>query len=131
AVRRSCGAPIVPRADAPARTGAGTRRDRVKSAFVPAGSARSDRSGSFGSRAPVPWLREMRPPSMPADLDFNGERYVPGVAGEIAYEHWHRYAFARQFVPGRRVLDAACGEGYGTALLAAAAAAAIGVDVDP
>jgi SAM-dependent methyltransferase len=68
---------------------------------------------------------------MPADLDFNGERYIPGTAGDIAYEHWHRYAFARRFAAGRRVLDAACGEGYGTALLAAVAADAIGVDVDP
>jgi SAM-dependent methyltransferase len=68
---------------------------------------------------------------MPADLDFDGERYVPGMPGEIAYEHWHRYAFARRFAAGRRVLDAACGEGYGTALLAAAAADAVGVDVDP
>jgi SAM-dependent methyltransferase len=68
---------------------------------------------------------------MPAHLDFDGERYVPGTPGEIAYEHWHRYAFAQRFAAGKRVLDAACGEGYGTALLAAAAADAIGVDVDP
>ena len=67
---------------------------------------------------------------MPADLDFDGERYVPGIAGEIAYEHWHRYAFARRFAAGRRVLDAACGEGYGTALLAASSVEAVGVDVD-
>jgi len=67
---------------------------------------------------------------MPADLEFNGERYIPGVAGDIAYEHWHRYAFARRFVTGKRVLDAACGEGYGTALLATVAADAIGVDID-
>ena len=43
--------------------------------------------------------------------DFTGERYVPGVAGEIAYEHWHRYAFARRFAAGRRVLDVGCGTG--------------------
>ncbi len=67
---------------------------------------------------------------MPADLRFDGERYVPGVTGEIAYEHWHRYAFALRFAAGRRVLDAACGEGYGTALLATVAAAATGVDID-
>ena len=67
---------------------------------------------------------------MPAALDFTGERYIPGAAGEIAYEHCHRYAFARRFVAGRRVLDAACGEGYGTALLGAVAADAVGVDVD-
>ena len=60
--------------------------------------------------------------SMSADLEFTGERYVPGTAGEIAHEHWHRYAFARRFVAGRRVLDVACGEGYGSALLSEAAA---------
>ena len=48
---------------------------------------------------------------MNADLEFDGERYVPGTPGEIAYEHWHRYAFVRRFAKGKRVLDAACGEG--------------------
>lgn len=67
---------------------------------------------------------------MSAELEFTGERYVPGTAGEIAHEHWHRYAFARGFVAGRRVLDVACGEGYGSALLAGAAAHVTGVDVD-
>jgi SAM-dependent methyltransferase len=64
-----------------------------------------------------------------SDIEFTGERFVPGVPGEIAHEHWHRYAFARQFVAGRRTLDVACGEGYGSALLATAAASVIGVDV--
>ena len=62
---------------------------------------------------------------------FTGERFLPACAGEIAYEHWHRYAFARHYAEGRRVLDAACGEGYGTALLGTAAAEAVGVDIDP
>jgi SAM-dependent methyltransferase len=68
--------------------------------------------------------------NMSADLEFTGERYVPGTAGEIAHEHWHRYAFARAFVAGRRVLDVACGEGYGSALLADAAVHVTGVDID-
>jgi SAM-dependent methyltransferase len=67
---------------------------------------------------------------MPDDLEFTGERYVPGIAGEIAYEHWHRYAFVRRLASGRRVLDVACGEGYGSALLAQAAAQVTGVDID-
>jgi len=62
---------------------------------------------------------------------FTGERYLPGVVGEIAYEHCHRYAFARRVVAGKRVLDAACGEGYGAALLAAAAQSVVGVDIEP
>jgi ubiquinone/menaquinone biosynthesis C-methylase UbiE len=67
---------------------------------------------------------------MASDLTFTGERFLPACAGEIAYEHWHRYAFARQYVEGERVLDAACGEGYGTALLGTKAAGAVGVDID-
>jgi ubiquinone/menaquinone biosynthesis C-methylase UbiE len=65
-----------------------------------------------------------------ADLAFTGERFLPACTGEIAYEHWHRYAFARRFVAGKRVLDAACGEGYGTALLGKVASAIVGVDID-
>jgi SAM-dependent methyltransferase len=67
---------------------------------------------------------------MPSDLEFTGERFVPGIAGEIAHEHWHRYAFARRYVAGKRVLDVACGEGYGSALLAGVAAAVTGIDID-
>lgn len=67
---------------------------------------------------------------MAADLEFTGERYVPGTTGEIAHEHWHRYAFARRYVAGRRVLDVACGEGYGSGLLAASALHVTGVDID-
>jgi len=66
----------------------------------------------------------------PATPAFTGERFIPGCSGEIAYEHWHRYAFARRFAEGRRVLDAACGEGYGTALLGQVAASVVGVDID-
>jgi ubiquinone/menaquinone biosynthesis C-methylase UbiE len=65
-----------------------------------------------------------------ADLTFTGERFLPACTGEIAYEHWHRYAFARRFVAGKRVLDAACGEGYGSALLGEAAVSVVGVDID-
>ena len=46
--------------------------------------------------------------SLPAAPAFTGERFVPNCSGEIAYERWHRYAFAR-FAAGKRVLDAACG----------------------
>jgi SAM-dependent methyltransferase len=66
---------------------------------------------------------------MSDELPFTGERYVPGVQGEIWLEHWHRYHFAARWARGKRVLDVACGEGYGTAALARVAASVVGVDV--
>ncbi len=65
------------------------------------------------------------------DLEFTGERFVPGTAGEIWHEHWHRYHFAAPLVAGLLVLDVACGEGYGSALLASRAAAVTGADIAP
>jgi len=64
-----------------------------------------------------------------SDLEFTGERYLPGVAGEIWMEHWHRYHFAASLVAGKRVLDVASGEGYGSALLARTAAHVTGADL--
>lgn len=64
-----------------------------------------------------------------SDLPFTGERFVPGARGEIWIEHWHRYHFAARWVAGKRVLDVACGEGYGAALLARGAAHVTGVDL--
>jgi len=62
-------------------------------------------------------------------LEFTGERFTPECVREIWYEHFHRYAFARQMVAGLRVLDAACGEGYGTAVLGTSAKSVTGVDL--
>jgi ubiquinone/menaquinone biosynthesis C-methylase UbiE len=68
---------------------------------------------------------------MSTSLQFTGERFLPECAGEIVYEHWHRYAFAQRLASGRRVLDLACGEGYGSALLAQAGAEVLGMDLAP
>lgn len=62
-------------------------------------------------------------------LAFTGERFTPECVREMRYEHWHRYAFASRLAQGKRVLDAACGEGYGSALLARHGAEVVGVDV--
>ena len=64
-------------------------------------------------------------------LAFTGERFTPECVREIWYEHWHRYAFASRLATGKRVLDAACGEGYGSAMLAGTADSVLGVDIDP
>lgn len=65
-------------------------------------------------------------------MKFTGERVVPGqVEPDLLNEHLARYHFAGQFVAGRRVLDAACGSGYGAALLARAAQSVAAVDISP
>src|SRR5438105_2884119 len=79
----------------------------------------------------APFAAPRRHTAMSDPVEFTGERFVPGTEGEIAFEHWHRYFFARRFVAGRRVLDVACGEGYGSALLSEVAADVVGVDIDP
>jgi 2-polyprenyl-3-methyl-5-hydroxy-6-metoxy-1,4-benzoquinol methylase len=58
------------------------------------------------------------------------ERYVPWSSDYCTgVEHLHRYALAQEFVKGKKVLDLASGEGYGSARLAAAAASVVGVDI--
>jgi SAM-dependent methyltransferase len=64
-------------------------------------------------------------------MEFTGERFVPGCSQQLAYEHYHRYLFARRLTAGLSVLDLACGEGYGTSLLASAAKSVMGIDIDP
>jgi ubiquinone/menaquinone biosynthesis C-methylase UbiE len=64
-------------------------------------------------------------------LPYTGERMVPEQTdAETFWEHIYRYRFAAGCARNRRVLDIACGEGYGTrALIEAGAARAIGVDI--
>lgn len=69
----------------------------------------------------------------PTDPQLTGERLVPDAQhGELVHaEHLARYVLAASLADGRRVLDVACGEGYGTAMLAAGGAtSAVGVDLD-
>lgn len=63
------------------------------------------------------------------ELAWTGERYMPEIAGKIFYEHMHRYALCAEFAAGRDVLDIACGEGYGSNILAKTAKSVIGVDI--
>lgn len=49
---------------------------------------------------------------------------------QLYYEHTHRYLVACQHIKGGRVLDIACGEGYGSALLATKAEQVLGLDID-
>lgn len=79
--------------------------------------------------------------SAPMTSPISLERLVPSeleegnaTGSETLELHLSRYRFAARFVGGGRVLDCACGVGYGTALLASAEHApehVLGVDVDP
>jgi ubiquinone/menaquinone biosynthesis C-methylase UbiE len=69
--------------------------------------------------------------SLPAEnLPWTGERLVTTCRRPLIYEHLHRYALAFGLAKRKRVLDIACGEGYGANLLARVAAKVIGVDLD-
>lgn len=65
-------------------------------------------------------------------MEFTGERFVPGASSidsQLAVEHFHRYYSVLPFVNGKSVLDIACGEGYGSVLLADRAVEVVGIDI--
>jgi SAM-dependent methyltransferase len=66
------------------------------------------------------------------DTELHGyvERIVPDETppGPLAI-HETRYTFALPYCAGKRVLDAACGVGYGTAILAREARECVGLDL--
>ncbi len=66
-------------------------------------------------------------------LPLTGERTLPDVPEE---NYWFRrhlavYEWIAARVAGGRVVDMACGEGYGSDVLAGAAASVVGVDANP
>lgn len=64
-------------------------------------------------------------------VEFTGERFIPGIEeDELAIEHMQRYQSVLQIVKGKKVLDIACGEGYGTEILAEEAKEITGIDID-
>lgn len=65
-------------------------------------------------------------------MDFTGERFIPdaGLGGEIEIEHYQRYLGVLDLVEGGVVLDAACGEGYGSDILARRARLVCGLEID-
>jgi SAM-dependent methyltransferase len=64
--------------------------------------------------------------------EFTGERLIPGeVDVDLLNEHMARYHFAVRLARGKRVLDAGCGAGYGSAELADVAESVTGIDIAP
>lgn len=62
-------------------------------------------------------------------LPPTGERLLTDAWDDTTLEHLHRYGVALDFCRGRRVLDIASGEGYGSNLLAGVAERVTGVDI--
>jgi protein-L-isoaspartate O-methyltransferase len=62
-------------------------------------------------------------------VEFTGERVIPDqVNVDLLNEHMARYMFAARLAAGKRVLDAGCGAGYGSAALAPTAQKVVGID---
>jgi 2-polyprenyl-3-methyl-5-hydroxy-6-metoxy-1,4-benzoquinol methylase len=81
---------------------------------------------------PELFFQRDQPPGVPP-LALDGERTLPDVPEE---NYWFRrhlvvYEWIAARVEGLRVVDLACGEGYGSAALARAAAGVVGVDANP
>lgn len=65
-------------------------------------------------------------------LEFTGERLIPGQADQDLWnEHYSRYLFASRLASRKRVLDIACGAGYGAECLARTAASVTAIDLAP
>jgi 2-polyprenyl-3-methyl-5-hydroxy-6-metoxy-1,4-benzoquinol methylase len=78
------------------------------------------------------YRQQNQPPGVPP-LELTGERTLPDVPEE---NYWYRrhlvvYRWIARRCGGRRVVDMACGEGYGAAVLAEHAREVVGVDANP
>jgi SAM-dependent methyltransferase len=78
------------------------------------------------------YVQQNQPPGVPA-LELTGERTLPDVPAE---NYWYRrhlavYEWIGARVAGLRVIDMACGEGYGSEVLARQAGSVTGVDANP
>lgn len=90
------------------------------------------------SDAPPLYVQRDQPEGVPP-LSLTGERTLPDVPEEnywyrrhlVVYEWIASRVAARGDAPRAKVVDLACGEGYGTAVLAREASEAVGVDANP
>jgi 2-polyprenyl-3-methyl-5-hydroxy-6-metoxy-1,4-benzoquinol methylase len=77
-------------------------------------------------------VQQNQPPGVPP-LALTGERTLPDVPAENYWFQRHLviYRWIAERCAGLEVVDLACGEGYGTAVLGERAARATGVDANP
>jgi SAM-dependent methyltransferase len=78
------------------------------------------------------YVQRDQPPGVPP-LELTGERTLPDVPLENYWfqRHLAVYEWVGARVAGLRVLDMACGEGYGAEVLSRTAASVVGVDANP
>jgi 2-polyprenyl-3-methyl-5-hydroxy-6-metoxy-1,4-benzoquinol methylase len=78
------------------------------------------------------YVQRDQPPGVPP-LELTGERTLPDVPEENYWFQRHLvvYEWIRRRVGALRVIDMACGEGYGSDLLSRSAASVVGVDANP
>ncbi|MGH2926214.1 MAG: class I SAM-dependent methyltransferase [Solirubrobacterales bacterium] len=77
-------------------------------------------------------VQQDQPDGVPP-LALTGERTLPNLPEENYWfrRHLAAYEWIAERVPGMRVADLACGEGYGADLLARSAREVVGVDANP
>src|SRR5438552_8988347 len=96
-------------------------------------SADGTRRTIYSRAVSVPVNVQRDQPDGVPPLALTGERTLPDVPAE---NYWFRrhlavYEWIAARVAGLRVLDMACGEGYGSKVLAATAASVVGVEANP
>jgi SAM-dependent methyltransferase len=99
----------------------------------PTARAREGKPATGLQGAPVALFQQRDQPKGVPPLALTGERTLPDVPEE---NYWYRrhlavYEWIAARVGGLRVIDMACGEGYGSDVLARGAASVVGVDANP
>jgi 2-polyprenyl-3-methyl-5-hydroxy-6-metoxy-1,4-benzoquinol methylase len=107
------------------------RRTGLWSSFQPLSDDNDDRSNTVPS-VEGSYVQRNQPAGVPP-LPLTGERTLPDIPEE---NYWYRrhlavYEWIAARVGGLRVVDMACGEGYGSDVLAAGASGVVGVDANP
>jgi len=78
------------------------------------------------------YVQRDQPPGVPP-LELTGERTLPDVPAENYWfqRHLAVYEWIGARVIGQRVIDMACGEGYGSEVLSRSASSVLGLDANP